>query len=66
MTDHERILRNQVTDLEERLHIMEKKYNELAANVQLSDREREILAGRNDGQIPIGMARPIFRRVFGI
>ncbi len=65
MTDREVILRNRLADLEERLLVAEKKYNELADVLKLSEREREILDGREDGTIPVGLVRPILRRVFG-
>lgn len=65
MTDRELILKNRVADLEERLRIAEGKYNELVASLELSDRERAILAGRDDGTIPVGEVRPILVRVFG-
>jgi hypothetical protein len=65
MTDREVLLHNRLADLEERLRIAESKYDELAGGLQLNDREREILEGREDGTIPLGLVRPILRRVFG-
>lgn len=65
MTDRELILQNRVADLEQLLRAMQQKYDELTQSLVLSQREREVLAGREDGQIPVGLVRPIFRRVFG-
>lgn len=65
MTDRELILQNRLADTEQRLKIAEQKYEELAERLHLSSREAEVLAGRDDGLIPIGLARPILRRAFG-
>lgn len=38
---------------------------ELSARLTLSDREKEVLRGEDDGCVRVGMLHPIVERVFG-
>jgi len=58
-------LRTELSALQKRVETAELRLQEYVQRLTLSDEERDVLAGREDGCIRIGELRPIVRRVFG-
>jgi hypothetical protein len=59
------IAKNHLSDMRVLLRQAEQQLRDYADRLTLSDKEREVLGGHDDGCIRIGEIRPILRRVFG-
>ncbi len=56
---------NHIAELQAQLARMEQENRQLAERLTLSDDERKILAGHEDGCVRVRELRPILRRIFG-
>ncbi len=59
------IARNRIADLEAQLTSAAQQLQEIHERLKLSDHERAVLKGRDDGCVRVGELWPILNRIFG-
>jgi len=59
------IAKNHLAEMREQLQHMQQQLTDQAERLHLSDQERKILSGHEDGCVRVGELWPILRRVFG-
>jgi hypothetical protein len=57
--------RNRVAELQQQLEATQRNFRELSERLTLSEHERKVLEGHEDGCVRVNELYPIIRRVFG-
>ncbi len=65
LRDQAFIAKNRIAELQQELTAAVEKNRELLERLTLTQKEREILHGHEDGCVRLGDLRPILRRIFG-